>query len=305
MNRQARRFIPADRMTKAFLFHNPRCSKSRQALNLLEQEKENFEVFMYLDEKLKKDFLTEIIQKLDMSPRDLLRTGESAYKENNLNDPNISDEYGQTFDFGVRGKYNQTVSYDITSFILRYNDRIGFVQRVTDDGNVKSVRDNVGNATIYGIESLINFNIKSFLKESYKLNYYINSSFISSRYTSSEEKSIIGNKVEFVPSTNIKTGLIVGYKNISLNIQYTYLSDQFTDATNAIESNLGGVIGKIPSYSILDFNLKYSFSKYIFECGINNLLNNQYFTRRATGYPGPGIIPSPPINYFLTLQYNY
>ena len=220
-------------------------------------------------------------------------------------DPNISDEYGQTFDFGIRGKYNQTVSYDLTSFILRYNDRIGFVQRVIDDGNVKSVRDNVGNAMIYGIESLINFNLKSFLKESYKLNYYINSSFISSSYTSSEEKSIIGNKVEFVPSTNIKTGLIVGYKNLSSNIQFTYLSDQFTDATNAIESNLGGVIGKIPSYSILDFNLRYSFSKYIFECGINNLLNNQYFTRRATGYPGPGIIPSPPINYFVTLQYNY
>ena len=79
-------------MTKALLFHNPRCSKSRQALNLLEQEKENFEVFMYLDEKLKKDFLKEIIQKLDISPRDLLRTGESAYKENNLKDPNISDE---------------------------------------------------------------------------------------------------------------------------------------------------------------------------------------------------------------------
>ena len=79
-------------MAKAFLFHNPRCSKSRQALNLLEKEKENFEVFMYLDEKLEKDFLKEIIQKLGMSPRDLLRTGESAYKENNLKDSNISDE---------------------------------------------------------------------------------------------------------------------------------------------------------------------------------------------------------------------
>ena len=65
-------------MAKAFLFHNPRCSKSRQALNLLEKEKENFEVFMYLDEKLEKDFLKEIIQKLGMSPRDLLRTGESC-----------------------------------------------------------------------------------------------------------------------------------------------------------------------------------------------------------------------------------
>tara|TARA_Y100000768_G_C23736080_1_gene567165 strand:+ start:85 stop:435 length:351 start_codon:yes stop_codon:yes gene_type:complete len=79
-------------MTKALLFHNPRCSKSRQALNLLEQEKESFEVFMYLEEKLEKDFLKEIIQKLGMSPRDLLRKGESIYKENNLKDTDISDE---------------------------------------------------------------------------------------------------------------------------------------------------------------------------------------------------------------------
>ena len=47
---------------------------------------------MYLDEKLEKDFLKEIIQKLGMGPRDLLRTGESAYKENNLKDSNISEE---------------------------------------------------------------------------------------------------------------------------------------------------------------------------------------------------------------------
>ena len=74
-------------MAKAFLFHNPRCSKSRQALNLLEKEKENFEVFMYLDEKLEKDFLKEIIQKLGISSRDLLRTGESAVSYTHLTLP--------------------------------------------------------------------------------------------------------------------------------------------------------------------------------------------------------------------------
>ena len=79
-------------MPKAIFFHNPRCSKSRQALALLKERKDKFEVFMYLDEKLEKGFLKEIIQKLGISPRDLLRRGESAYKENNLKDSNISDE---------------------------------------------------------------------------------------------------------------------------------------------------------------------------------------------------------------------
>ena len=38
------------------------------------------------------------------------------------------------------------------------------------------------------------------------------------------------------------------------------------------------------------------------ETGVNNILNEYYFTRRATGYPGPGIIPSEPRSYYLTIQ---
>ena len=86
------------------------------------------------------------------------------------------------------------------------------------------------------------------------------------------------------------------------NLQLSYLSSQFTDASNAIESNLSGVIGEIPEYYILDFSSSYSFKNYKFEFGINNLLNYKYFTRRATGYPGPGIIPSAGTNMYMTLQ---
>ena len=50
---------------------------------------------------------------------------------------------------------------------------------------------------------------------------------------------------------------------------------------------------------------KYAFKVIYVEANINNLTNNTYFTRRASGYPGPGIIPSPPRNYYVTLELKF
>ena len=218
--------------------------------------------------------------------------------------PNISDEKGFTLDIGLRGNIKRYISYDTNFFSLFYNDRIGFIQRVYNDGSIKSERGNVGNALIYGIESLLDFNLNELLfkNNNINFNYFINFSFIESEYTKSKEYGVVGKKVEFVPSVNIKTGLKYGYKNFSFNAQLSLISDQYTDSSNANEGNLSGVIGVIPSYKILDFSSTYKSKNYGLEIGINNVLNNFYFTRRATGYPGPGIIPSPPRNYYITLE---
>ena len=219
-------------------------------------------------------------------------------------DPNISDEKGHTIDFGLRGELNEYLSFDISLFNLYYNDRIGFIQKAYDDGSVKSEKGNVGNAHIYGVESLIDFNLNKILLMSRNniFNFYINSSFINSQYVESQRNGVEGNKVEFVPNINLKSGIKFGYNNFLSNVQFSYLSSQFTDASNAIESNLSGVIGEIPEYYVLDFSSSYSYKNYKFEFGVNNILNYKYFTRRATGYPGPGIIPSPGINLYSTLQ---
>ena len=87
-----------------------------------------------------------------------------------------------------------------------------------------------------------------------------------------------------------------------LSFQYTYLSNQFTDSSNAIEGNLSGVIGEIPAYKVSDISTSYNTKKMKFEIGVNNLFNETYFNRRATGYPGPGIIPSSPRTSYLTIQ---
>lgn len=221
--------------------------------------------------------------------------------------PDITDEKGFTADLGIRGNYKRYVSYDLGMFGLFYNDRIGFIQKGLPDGRVTSERGNVGDAVMYGIESLFDFNLKKIvnLSNDFQLNYFVNTSIINSQYTASQQAGIEGNQVEFVPDLNLKTGLNGGYKNLLASIQYTYLGKQFTDATNSTQASLSGVIGEIPEYDILDVSLTYSYKNFKLETGINNVLDNAYFTRRATGYPGPGIIPSAPRNWYTTLQVKF
>ncbi len=221
--------------------------------------------------------------------------------------PDITDEKGFTADLGIRGNFKQIVSYDLGVFGLFYNGRIGFVQKGLPDGRVTSERGNIGDALMYGVESLFDFNLKNVfnLNNNFQLNYFINTSIINSEYRSSDQPGIVGNKVEFVPDLNLKTGLNGGYRNLQASIQYTYLGKQFTDATNSTEASLSGVVGEIPEYDILDISMSYRYKNFKLEAGVNNLLDNAYFTRRATGYPGPGIIPSAPRNWYTTLQIKF
>ena len=138
-----------------------------------------------------------------------------------------------------------------------------------------------------------------------RLRFYTNLALTQSEYIQSEENNVEGNEVEFIPNVNLKTGLNFGYANFLGSLQYTYLSSQFTDATNAPQDptdNQRGIEGAIPAYDILDLSLSYTYKMFKLEFGIQNLLNESYFTRRATGYPGPGIIPSNPRNFYTTLQ---
>ena len=220
--------------------------------------------------------------------------------------PNITDEKGFTADFGLRGNVDKIISYDLSFFNLSYRDRIGFVQRAYRDGSVKSERGNVGDANILGVESLIDLNLKEFSginNNNYLFNVFLNFSFIDSEYIKSEEPGVTGKKVEFIPNSNIKTGLRFGYKNFLFSTQYTFLSSQYTDSSNAVAGNLSGVIGLIPSYEIVDISSSFLVGRFKFELGINNLFDKAYYTRRATGYPGPGIITSPNRNIYFTTQF--
>ena len=76
---------------KFTMYHNPRCSKSRQTLALLEENGQQPDIILYLDTPPSVNELTDILNKLGMSARQLLRKGEDAYKEHKLADTTLSD----------------------------------------------------------------------------------------------------------------------------------------------------------------------------------------------------------------------
>ncbi|WP_158885014.1 arsenate reductase (glutaredoxin) [Rhodanobacter sp. L36] len=73
------------------VYHNSRCSKSRATLALLEQRGVAFEVVNYLDHPPSQPELIVLLDQLGMSPRELLRTGESEYRTLGLDNPALDD----------------------------------------------------------------------------------------------------------------------------------------------------------------------------------------------------------------------
>lgn len=210
-----------------------------------------------------------------------------------LVDTLIRDESGFSFDVGIRRMDFSPFYIEGGFFYLAYDNRIG---EVIDDG--LRVRTNIGSARIYGLELLLQLNIIELLRDisDHKLSYFVNGALNRGEYTKINDRALAGvrtgNELEDLPALNVKTGFSYRYKSLRTSLQFTYVSKQFSDAANT-ENAFKGVFGQIPAYQVVDFSINYRISDLLqFEGSLNNVFDEAYFTRRATAYPGPGIIPA-------------
>jgi len=74
------------------IFYNPKCSKCRTTLSILEEKGVDFEVIKYLENTPSVDELKDLLNQLNMDARSLMRTFEVPYKENNLDDESLSED---------------------------------------------------------------------------------------------------------------------------------------------------------------------------------------------------------------------
>lgn len=222
-------------------------------------------------------------------------------------DPNLQDEKGFSADLGLRGESHGLLTYDMSVFALNYGNRIGEVQTYNELNVVLRRRTNVGRALILGLETYGELELTRLAHPQaapgrLQWSVFSNLSLIRGRYVKSDLVGVQGKQVEFVPDVNLKTGTRAGYGPFKASLQFSYLSEQFTDASNSDDGGLAAVVGPIPAYQLLDFSVSWEHRWLKLEGSLNNLTNEYYFTRRALAYPGPGIIPSDGRAFFLTAQ---
>jgi Fe(3+) dicitrate transport protein len=237
-------------------------------------------------------------------------------------DPNLKDADGFNADLGFRGTYKNYLNFDFSLFYLSYNNRIGGVRQFVNNDPTQGTfiyRTNLGETVNKGIEGFFNLNITRFFeveKPYGNLDLFASVSFIDSRYTDFKiytatgsapnvtisESNLSGNRVENAPRYIHNFGLSWGNNNLSATVQYRMSGKIFTDANNTETPSANGLTGLLDDYQVFDLSAEYKFLKnYNLRAGINNLLDEDYATRRAGGYPGPGILPGEGRTFYISV----
>ncbi|MCW3074242.1 MAG: TonB-dependent receptor [Flaviaesturariibacter sp.] len=223
-------------------------------------------------------------------------------------DPALKDARGYNLDLGYRGKVKNFLQFDVSGYLLQYNNRVGTVtvnNTATTPATSYRLVTNVGASTSKGFEGYAEFNpVRAFTKSvNHDLILFASYSYTDARYSGDHKDAATkGKKVENAPENILRTGVTAGYKGFLLTGQVSYVSAAFSDATNTVAASANGQVGLIPAYTVTDLTATYKFSKGLnLKAGLNNLFNEQYFTRRAGGYPGPGVLPGDGRTFFISI----
>lgn len=218
-------------------------------------------------------------------------------------DANMKDPKGFNTDIGIRGTVKSFFNYDIGLFFLSYNNRIGTLLKLDEAGTPYTFRTNVARSEHKGIESYTELNITRGLKINRllgDLSIYNSFAYTNARYKTGKFK---GKKVEYAPEFINRTGLVYSKKKLSASVQLSQQSSSFADAANTVRSD-NPIVGKIPSYSLVDFSATFLVKKIKLKAGINNATDKRYFTQRTDEYPGPGIISSAGRSFYAALGFD-
>jgi Fe(3+) dicitrate transport protein len=217
-------------------------------------------------------------------------------------DPDIAASNGWSSDIGIRGSYRNALYYDISTYMMLIDGRIGDITATGDNGNSILLRTNAGDSKHTGVEAYLDVHPLQFFSCGNKFGDFGMFSSVSYSEAYYTEGANEGKRVEYAPRWTVRSGLSYQCRRVSTTFTWTYNDGVYSDAKNTA-SSVPGTSGWIPSYNVLDWSLTVKLPKnFAVKGSLNNIANNMYFTRRSGGYPGPGIVPCDGRSFAVTLS---
>lgn len=234
---------------------------------------------------------------------------------------------GRSADLGARGTaLDGLLTYDVSGFHLTYEDRIGTLNRAALGGDSlrfpNGLRTNVGRSRHYGLEAFGELDVGRLATRlgggrtpragaphsgAPTTTLFTSVGRTVATYT---RGPAAGRQVEYSPDWVVRTGLTHARRDAASpalgdrwrgTLQLSHVSGVYSDASNTV-FQANALQGRIPAYTVVDASFSVRVPPRVaagvrglrFEANVNNLFDRRYFTRRATGYPGPGLIPAEP-----------
>lgn len=257
---------------------------------------------------------SEFYTNLSQAYRPVLISDLTPPATTDIIDPELTDSKGYNFDLGYRGSWTPALQFDLSYFHLNYADRIGTIAQLDPNGRVSQFRTNLGTSISRGFEGYVEVDPITALFKSSRVGYvhlFASLAFVDATYGDFEVTSVNngqiqtrnleGNQVENAPRKINRFGATYSYNRFSMTWQLSDIEEAYSDASNTVAPNAAATVGLIPAYRVQDLSASWNFWKqHSIKAGVNNLTDARYFTRRAGGYPGPGIMPADGRTFYLT-----
>ena len=245
---------------------------------------------------------TELYANFTQAYRPIQFANLQAPPTTDIIDQDLKDGKGYNIDLGYRGKVKNFLQFDVSSFYLQYNNRVG---TITPTGTTTRFVTNVGASTSKGFETFVEFSpVKAFTnKKNFDASVFSSYSYTNATYSGNhKDANTKGKKVENAPTNIFRGGLNLTFKDFIFTTQLSAVGSTYSDANNTQKPTANAQAGLIPSYTVTDFTISSKLYKTLkLKAGLNNAFDKRYFTRRAGGFPGPGALPADGRTFFISL----
>jgi len=200
----------------------------------------------------------------------------------------LDAESSWNYEIGVRANIASILHFELTGFRLDFSNQIIPVSE--SSGGTGTGLVNGGKTLHSGIEAAVRFDLHRAINSNYLISLSISSTYVNSIYSAdrfindgSESINIKNNKLPYSPEFTLTSIFDISAPfGLGLHFAATYVSDQFTDEINSMESSPSGETGRMHAYFVFDITGSYNFptlhsSLYI---SIKNLLDERYVASR-------------------------